>query len=748
MKMPRLLTSPLSSPATPAGFDSSSSKTPVAADKSSHVPAGSSSDDDDDDETSPGARSTGSIVEHLTPETHDGTSSGNSSYHSLAFDSPSPSQRGSGGGAAVTSPHGPSKLSPSPKQEPKAERSSNSSFELVEHPSPPPPQVSDSRRSSLDSTSGRVLPASLLSFPPRKTVTLSAPDPNSPPQKSYQNRSRAWSNISNLSATPTGRPGSHPTLLSPTSSSDESSPGMGVRRRASYETGFSGRRSSITPGLSSIQEPLLDPEATTFSPHLFETLSLDEKFYYIVKNGKGPDGELSRHARMALKREGLKAIPSMHGPLNLPYARCPSGIDAFLFSADKEEDPWTFMLDDGSRRRRNGPFTKANPVALPGNARYSQPTHVSHGRLPHNPNRIVSAPSAISSSPRSRRPSLVHAPQPQHPVEDATTVAHILAQHAQHQYNQQLQQLQLLQQQQELQLYGNYPIDEWNSIYTRAPSLSGSVGHLTRPTSTQPYPWPTSSYNYQNTLYSGFPPALSSLPPAPAPVLKESTSQLFSDPAVLAAFGPQDAPESSYYTAESDSTASEAEGAALPNQFFFPAVPPAAPLRRTSSASLATAIPRRPSVAFLPLQPVANADRRNSAAPTITRRMSLSPAVTVSTRRQSVAAQTRLVRDPPAQASSQPTRQPRGPMTEEEETPRHQLHSRSGSESTLKHKASSAKSIGGPDKDNDELKPRIERTEHKVGSGWRGRGGRGRGGKSPRGRGAPRVAAAAAAATE
>lgn len=243
----------------------------------SHVTPSESGSSEVGDFASP-APSTGSVIIHLTPNNA----------------SDSPSTQG-----------------PSP----------DSSYEFVDAPESPSAAPTGSRRASADARrastdsagSGRVLPASLLSFPPKQTVTLTAPDPNSPPKKTSQ-RNRAWSQLS------LREPGSAPTLL-PTDDSSQ-------RRRPSYD---SSRRSSLAPSLPPIPDDrALDPEAHVFSPAHFEHLDLQQKFDYIVKHGKQPDGELSKHARQAMRREGLRGIPSLHGPLSLPYARCPSYVPVRL----------------------------------------------------------------------------------------------------------------------------------------------------------------------------------------------------------------------------------------------------------------------------------------------------------------------------------------------------------------------------------------------------------------------------------
>ncbi|GAA5963122.1 hypothetical protein JCM21900_000214 [Sporobolomyces salmonicolor] len=132
---------------------------------------------------------------------------------------------------------------------------------------------------------------------------------------------------------------------------------------------------------------LLNPQAATFAfertavPH---AASLDA-YKLIIIAGKDNVGELTAAAKEALASLGLRPIPSLHGPLSLPYARCPSGIDAFSISAEQVTEPWANYSEDVDealyRRQRTG------PVPLPGNARYTQA-----GRLAQ---RLVSAPSTF-----------------------------------------------------------------------------------------------------------------------------------------------------------------------------------------------------------------------------------------------------------------------------------------------------------------------------------------------------------------
>ncbi|KAK4057183.1 hypothetical protein OIO90_001678 [Microbotryomycetes sp. JL221] len=140
----------------------------------------------------------------------------------------------------------------------------------------------------------------------------------------------------------------------------------------------------------------LDPMASSFDPDKVNNQSepndaeTSQLFIEIIKNGKDEQGDLTKSARRSLAKIGLKAIPSMHGPLSLPYARCPSGIDAFVFSIDKDEDPYTFLIEDDQRDLHQGQTFKVQKVPLPGNARYANGSqHKSQSQ------RIVSAPTTV-----------------------------------------------------------------------------------------------------------------------------------------------------------------------------------------------------------------------------------------------------------------------------------------------------------------------------------------------------------------
>lgn len=64
----------------------------------------------------------------------------------------------------------------------------------------------------------------------------------------------------------------------------------------------------------------LNPEAVVFE----STEHFKIPFELIISDGKTALGDLTKQARSELAKMGLGTIPSMHGPLSLPYARCPS----------------------------------------------------------------------------------------------------------------------------------------------------------------------------------------------------------------------------------------------------------------------------------------------------------------------------------------------------------------------------------------------------------------------------------------
>jgi len=70
---------------------------------------------------------------------------------------------------------------------------------------------------------------------------------------------------------------------------------------------------------------ILSPVAQAFAPPPNASKSTTMRtFEEIVALGKDEWGQLTSRAKEALRRLGLKPIPSLHGPLSLPYARCAS----------------------------------------------------------------------------------------------------------------------------------------------------------------------------------------------------------------------------------------------------------------------------------------------------------------------------------------------------------------------------------------------------------------------------------------
>lgn len=83
---------------------------------------------------------------------------------------------------------------------------------------------------------------------------------------------------------------------------------------------------------------LLNPEAPTFEAHSATThhhlvFPPGTSFNTITVDGKDEIGELTADAKAALTDLGLKSIPAMHGPPNLPYARCPSSVVSLFLRA-------------------------------------------------------------------------------------------------------------------------------------------------------------------------------------------------------------------------------------------------------------------------------------------------------------------------------------------------------------------------------------------------------------------------------
>ena len=118
------------------------------------------------------------------------------------------------------------------------------------------------------------------------------------------------------------RPAAIVPRLPPLRSKNSAYPTLGHRASTSTIS-----RSAVPP-LSPIPdsaEPNLDPTAHTFQPFAAASPFADATSYdTIVENGKNSIGDLTKSAREALSKRGLKPIPALHGPLTLPYARCPS----------------------------------------------------------------------------------------------------------------------------------------------------------------------------------------------------------------------------------------------------------------------------------------------------------------------------------------------------------------------------------------------------------------------------------------
>lgn len=209
-----------------------------------------------------------------------------------------------------------------------ARNSSDSSFEMVEHGSPVShfSSPSSAAASPPDSRSRPAIcffsPVSLrntsipsLDLPPHLAISVS-------PLTSKAVRARAFSAIIPRHPSTLGSR----SFLPPEGDSIDWS-----RRRASHDGNVVRARTSLSPILSPIldvrDETTLNPAASTFEfPAKIHCVdfSADASFDFIVVHGKNTVGDMSREARTALGKIGLKSIPSLHGPLSLPYARCPS----------------------------------------------------------------------------------------------------------------------------------------------------------------------------------------------------------------------------------------------------------------------------------------------------------------------------------------------------------------------------------------------------------------------------------------
>ncbi|GAA5876298.1 hypothetical protein JCM16303_007091 [Sporobolomyces ruberrimus] len=164
-------------------------------------------------------------------------------------------------------------------------------------------------------------------------------------------------------------------------------------------------RHSRQSSLAAIDEKkelaVLSPIAREFAPDIPPPSNSLDTFKNIVAFGKDEYGQLTNLAKEALARLGLKPIPSLHGPLNLPYARCASGIDAIVPNDTDEAEPW----GDDENEDGGGPNRSQRAIPLPGNSRYTQA-----GRLAM---RYSSAPAALQSgSKRTNPPTAGPRPNP------------------------------------------------------------------------------------------------------------------------------------------------------------------------------------------------------------------------------------------------------------------------------------------------------------------------------------------------
>ncbi|GAA6058943.1 hypothetical protein JCM10212_002895 [Sporobolomyces blumeae] len=184
------------------------------------------------------------------------------------------------------------------------------------------------------------------------------------------------------------------------------------------------KRHSRHSSLAAIDEKkelgLLNPAAKEFDP--VEPLTCGdysttfEAFEQVVSHGKDAWGQLTLEAKEALAQFGLKPIPSLHGPLNLPYARCASGIDAFPDDPDLHEDIWKDEVDGEGNARPQ----RTLPIPLPGNARYTQAGRLAM-RYALAPARLGTSASlhvAKKPSPPFGRRSQAFQPEPRAPARD------------------------------------------------------------------------------------------------------------------------------------------------------------------------------------------------------------------------------------------------------------------------------------------------------------------------------------------
>lgn len=288
-----------------------------------HVQSASSSELQDGDDGA-GDTSQGSIVIHVTPEKDHNFSS---SFEELAIGSPPRSRSSTIASGARGLPSSPE----TPRSTTYSQGGTDSSFEIIQDAQSPHWLSSgSSTRAVSGSSAASSFGASLGSQAPSTKASPSVqnikPIDQSTPFKLPSSRPFAGITPRHPSTVPQSqhlKVNVHP----------DSPPPVEPRRGS----GKVRARSSLSPMLSPIPDLAHDPADVTLDPTAssFELPSAslepqpfpeDASFKYIVLYGKNTNGDLTKEARKALAKLGLKSIPAMHGPLSLPYARCPSYV--------------------------------------------------------------------------------------------------------------------------------------------------------------------------------------------------------------------------------------------------------------------------------------------------------------------------------------------------------------------------------------------------------------------------------------
>lgn len=209
----------------------------------------------------------------------------------------------------------------------------DSSFDLISSPSDHEEYASPTRRTSFAPFTSYSSPAS----PIKERLVDSGFSEKLHPGSSIQpssSRSRAYSGP--MSRHPSTRPSSNTSSLLPGGAEKDFLGSYDLtRRRASHDGQFLRNRASLSGiALSPIPDATddaievvdtLNPTVKAFNPLLNSpATALPTLFGEVIQGGKTALGDLTKEARLALSQLGLKPIPSMHGPLSLPYARCPS----------------------------------------------------------------------------------------------------------------------------------------------------------------------------------------------------------------------------------------------------------------------------------------------------------------------------------------------------------------------------------------------------------------------------------------